>query len=326
MKLILVCIALATLVLATEDAEILREWQSFKTKYSRVYSVVEEPARFEIFKSNYHLAQQRTTKGKAVHGVTKFSDLTVQEFKNYFLMPPTQMNVTRVPYNGNANLPTTFDWKSKGAVTPVKDQGQCGSCWDFSATETLESVCFLAGYPLTALSEAQTLDCDEDDEGCNGGYPSTAFDYMVSAGGLESEASYPYTAEDGTCKFDKSKIVCPISSWKYVTTTYDENAMQNFCYANSPLSVCVDAETWQTYQSGVITPADDCGTVLDHCVQVTGWDVVTGINAWTVRNSWGMDWGVNGYIYVQIGSDVCAIADLVTVPCVKSKSNGQLVC
>jgi len=270
------------------------------------------------------------SQGKTVHAINKFSDLTVEEFKNLYLMPPTKYqnivrNSTASKYVAPEAVPTSFDWASKNAITPVKDQGQCGSFWDSSATETLESVCFLAGNPLTKLSEQQTVDCDHNDDGCNGGYPYTAYEYMISAGGVETEADYPYTAEDGSCHFDKKKVACVVDSWKYVTQSKDESAMQAYAYANSPLSVCVDAETWQTYSSGVVTRDSDCGNDIDHCVQITGWDVKSSVNAWHVRNSWGSDWGENGYIWVEIGYDVCSIAEIVTVPCVKSKA-GKLVC
>jgi len=305
------------------------EWDKFKTKYGKLYASAEENVRFNIFKQNFIKAKRMSARDPhATYGVTKFSDLTSEEFKSIYLMNVTRpfvaaptAKVTPVP-----NLPTSFDWSSKGAVTPVKNQGQCGSCWDFSATETIESVCYLAGYPLTALSEQQIVDCDTTDSGCNGGWPYNAYQYVISAGGLETESDYPYTAKDGTCNFDSSKVECKVQSWKYVTQSQDENAMQNFLYTNSPLSVCVDAEIWQSYTGGVITPSSNCGDSIDHCVQVTGWSVQQGINAWNVRNSWGTDWGEGGYIYVQIGSDVCAIAEVVTVPCVSSQSTGQLVC
>jgi len=305
------------------------EWDNYKSKYGKVYATAnEEGNRFQIFKENFKRSQKMTARDThATFGVTKFSDLTPAEFKAIYLMnvtrPAVAAPLAKVPRN--PKLPATFDWSSKGALTPVKDQGQCGSCWDFSATETIESVCFLAGYPLTQLSEQQILDCDSSDYGCNGGWPYNAYQYVIGAGGIETEADYPYTAQDGTCNFNSADIECTVASWKYVTQSQDENAMQNFCYSNSPLSVCVDAEIWQTYTGGVITPSSGCGNSIDHCVQITGWTQMGGVNAWTVRNSWGADWGMSGFIYVQIGSDICSIAEVVTVPCVVNKG-GQTVC
>jgi C1A family cysteine protease len=325
-----VAILLLALIAFASALNFRSEWDNFKSKYGRVYaSTQEEGNRFSIFKQNLRKAQRMNARDPhARFGVTKFSDLTVDEFKSIFLMnvsrPAVDAPIARAPKN--VQLPTSFDWSSKGALTPVKDQGQCGSCWDFSATETIESVCFLAGYPLTQLSEQQILDCDSSDYGCNGGWPYNAYQYVIGAGGLETEADYPYTAQDGSCEFNSQDIECPITSWKYVTQSQDENAMQSFLYSNSPMSVCVDAEIWQTYTGGVITPSSNCGNSIDHCVQITGWQQMQGLNVWNVRNSWGADWGENGYIYVQIGSDVCSIAEVVTVPCVVSKANGQTVC
>jgi len=256
--------------------------------------------------------------GTAVHGVTKFSDLTTQEFKDQYLMKVertyVKAPVANITYQ---QLPATFDWNNKGGVvTPVKNQGQCGSCWDFSATETIESVWAQAGNGLQVLSEQQTVDCDTTDQGCNGGWPYDAYQYVISAGGVESESSYPYTAEDGTCAFNAANVVAKISSWQYVTQSQDEAAMQQFLYSNSPISICVDASTWSSYNGGVITTSSGCGDSLDHCVQATGWSQQSGMTVWNVRNSWGTDWGNSGYIWVQLGSDVCGIAEVVTSPSV----------
>jgi len=208
----------------------------------------------------------------------------------------------------------SFDWNSKGAITPVKNQGQCGSCWAFSATETIESYWFLAGNTLTALSPEQIVDCDTsgEDEGCNGGWPYGAYAYVMSAGGLDSEAAYPYSAEEGNsgnCNFSTAAIVAKISNWQYVTQSEDENAMFSWINGNGPLSICVDASSWSSYTGGVV---QSCTQNLDHCVQMTGYQSVQGIDAWNVRNSWGSDWGNNGYIWLARGNDTCGCAQVVT--------------
>jgi len=214
-------------------------------------------------------------------------------------------------------MPTSFDWSSKGVVSAVKNQEQCGSCWAFSATECIESVYALAKKSKAAdvLGPQQIVDCDTagQDQGCNGGYPYGAFEYIISAGGQETEAAYPYTAQDGTCQFNAKDIKDTISNWAYVTQSSDEKAMQAYVYSTSPISVCVDgADVWQDYTGGVVTPSSGCGTTLDHAVQITGWQVQNNTNVWNVRNSWGADWGEAGYIWLQIGGDVCGVADLVT--------------
>jgi len=256
-------------------------------------------------------------------------DLTPEEFKKMYLMK--DLDLSQLPEKGvweqeskakqlgrTGAYPTTFDWSSKGMITPVKNQEQCGSCWAFSATETIESVYAVkhGKSSLNVLAPQQIVDCDTqgEDQGCDGGYPYGAYEYIIQAGGQEGESDYPYTGEDGTCQFNAADIEDKISNWKYVTQSSDEKVMQAFVYTSSPISVCVDAEIWQTYQGGVITTDSGCGNSLDHCVQITGWLTENSTACWNVRNSWGADWGENGYIWVERGADVCGIADLVTVP------------
>jgi C1A family cysteine protease len=292
----------------------------------------QERQRFGVFKTNFDAAASKNSAdAHATWGVTQFMDMTPEEFKSEVLMTkfsplefPNQHNVMNTSKFRGVGVPTSYDWGSKGVLTPVKNQGQCGSCWDFSATETYESVCALAGYPLTKLSEQQIVDCDSGDYGCSGGWPYGAYKYIMSAGGLDTEADYPYQASNGNCQADSSKFYkCPLATWQYVTESQDENTMQSFLYSNSPLSVCVDASSWQYYTGGVLM-ASNCGTQLDHCVQATGWSVQNGVVAWNVRNSWGASWGNNGYIYLQFGQNTCGVAQVVTVPCVTSTSGNQV--
>jgi len=134
-------------------------------------------------------------------------------------------------------------------------------------------------------------------------------DYVIKQGGQDTLDSYPYTAVDGTCKFKAASVGAKIASWAYATQNYDETAMQNTLYSKGPLSICVDASSWQYYKSGVI---QTCGQQVDHCVQLTGYSTVSGIAAWNVRNSWGTTWGDKGYVYVARGKNVCDIASCVT--------------
>jgi len=317
MKIVLLLALAFAFVVA--DSIRIQQFSDFKVKFNKNYATKEEhDRRFEIFKQNVQEAEERTRKDRhATFGVTKFSDLTKAEFKNKYLMKVGKPDFPHAPVANISvkALPTSFDWRDKsGIVSPVKDQGQCGSCWDFSATETVESVWARGGKTLVPLSTQQVVDCDTTDDGCDGGWPYNAYQYIISAGGQDSEKSYPYTAQDGTCSFNSANIAAKISGWQYVTQSQDETAMMNFLYTNSPLSVCVDAETWSSYTGGVITPSSNCGNSIDHCVQITGWSTVNGVQAWHVRNSWGTSWGNSGFIYVQIGSDVCSIAEVVTVP------------
>jgi len=163
------------------------------------------------------------------------------------------------------------------------------------------------------LSPQQIVDCDDSDMGCNGGNPPTAYEYIIEAGGLEPISDYPYTAEDGTCNFQKSDVVTTISNWQYATSWYSESELQQNLVSWGPLSVCVDAANWQDYQSGVMT-WEQCAwvNILDHCVQLVGYDSTASTPYWIVRNSWNTDWGIAGYIYLEMGSDTCGITHEAT--------------
>jgi len=295
----------------------LKLWEDFKIKYNKEYPTQKEhDYRYKVFQSSMERSKMLQEKQPlATFGVTQFSDLTPEEFRERYLIktPLVKPEAPVAPDLPLVDLPAEFDWNDKpGVVTPVKNQGQCGSCWAFSATEALESIWALAGHTLTKLSPQQIVDCDNTCYGCNGGWPYLAYEYIKNTGGLESEAAYPYVAYDENCAFNNQKVVAKVTGWQYVTQNQNETQMQNYIYSKSPISVCVDAQIWQTYTGGVISSG--CGTSIDHCVDVTGWKVVNGIPVWNVRNSWGTSWGYSGYLYVKIGGDVCAIAQVVTVP------------
>jgi hypothetical protein len=297
----------------------MKSFLNFCNAYGKSYNDIEFGKRFQIFSDNLKIAAQHQAKNpKARFGVTKFSDLSPEEFRSFYLMP-VELHKNRPPKNPakvqkplpTVALPDSFDWNDKGAISPVKDQQQCGSCWAFSATETTESYHFIDHGNLPILSPQQIVDCDTDSYGCNGGWTEHAFNYVISAGGLDTESSYPYTAQDGTCNYQPSNSGASIKSWAYVTQSDDENAMQQSLYTTGPASVCVDASSWSSYQGGVLT---DCGDSVDHCVQLTGWSTQSGTAAWNVRNSWNTNWGVNGYIYLARGGNTCDIgSDVITL-------------
>jgi len=219
-----------------------------------------------------------------------------------------------------------IDWRDKGAVTAVKDQGQCGSCWAFSATEQIESADFMAGRPLQVLSPQQIVSCDKGgswgDSGCDGGFTEGAFEYVAGVAGIETEANYPYksgtTGTDGQCKYDASKVAVSIKGYTYAVppctsgscTKQDETGLLNQI-ATSPISICVNAEPWQFYSSGVMKGKSCSGAYADqdHCVQLVGYDQNTTPSYWIVRNSWNTDWGYSGYIRLEIGTNCCGVAD-----------------
>jgi len=304
------------LVFAFDDQTLFTAW---KAQYNKLYSTSEEEAaRFETFKLSIDRVQARNAKsGSATFGLTKYADMTPEEFKSTLLgyIRPAERSDVGVLSPRNIDVPQTLDWRNQNMVTPVKNQEQCGSCWAFSVTENIESMyCMKNQIDCTTfppLSPQEIVDCDTVDQGCNGGDPPTAYQFIMTEGGLEDDSDYPYTAQDGTCNFQASLVKVTITNWQYATQNSDETTMQSNLVSWGPLSICVDAEPWQDYTSGVLM-ASDCSNQLDHCVQLVGYDMTQSTPFWIVRNSWGSDWGENGYIRLQYGQDTCGCADEAT--------------
>ncbi len=274
-------------------------------------SMTEEVNRFEIFVNNLKVidernAAEKTAGGSAVHGINKFADLTQAEFEARFLRSNVSFRTKKAPVAEVAPVTATSskDWTGV-YTTPVKDQGYCGSCWAFSATEQIESdyIRVTGGYQV--LSPEQITQCDKTSYGCDGGWTERAYSYVARAGGIETEATYPYTSyygKTGTCSADSSKFVVSIDGYY---TINGETNMANYVLGTGPLSICVDASNWSSYSGGVLKV---CGNSVNHCVQAVGVDTSS---AWKVRNSWGTSWGEAGYIYLAYGQNTC---DLTSDP------------
>jgi len=316
---IIILLTLVTLSLCRYSTT--EDFFQFLRKYNKTYSPEELPTRFEIFKEAKREVHRLNEEARASgldtkFGMTKFADMTKEEFQGKMMGYKKTSNDKphAAKFHIGAPLPAALDWrKTKGVVTPVKNQEQCGSCWAFSATEGVESAWFLAKHKELVLSPQQIVSCDQTDSGCDGGDLPTAFQYVKGAG-METDAVYPYTSgggDTGTCHYKSQDVVAHISGFQYATTTGNETQMQVAMVTHGPLSICVDASTWQYYQGGVITHS--CGDSLDHCVQIVGWNVYTGnIPYWIIRNSWGADWGLQGYLWVERNKDECGVSDEAT--------------
>jgi len=269
---------------------------------------------------------------QGVYGITKFSDMSTEEFKSVMLTyrPSKHENISLLDVSSEKlNNPVYLDWRNNQKITPVKDQGQCGSCWAFSATEAIESAWMLAGHPTAVLAPQQMVSCDTLDHGCQNGFPGNAFHYIASAGGQVPESAFPYHSGNGnagTCTVNLKSVVAklnPTNPWKAVINFCGggtcasqpelpnmENALQS-----GPMSVCLNAGPFQDYVGGILSANCDASwTALDHCVQLVGYNNAPPSPYWIVRNSWGLNWGYAGYVYIIKGKNMCGIADEVMVP------------
>ncbi|KAJ9674834.1 hypothetical protein PVL29_024016 [Vitis rotundifolia] len=308
-----------------------RHFERFKARFQKTYATPEEhDYRFNVFKANLRLAKRhQLLDPSAVHGVTQFSDLTPAEFRRDYLgLKPLRFpaDAQQAPILPTDNLPTDFDWRENGAVTPVKNQGNCGSCWSFSTIGALEGAHFLATGNLESLSEQQLVDCDREcdpeeydacDDGCNGGLMNNAFEYILKTGGVEREKDYPYTGRDRSpCKFNESKIVASVSNFSIVSI--DEDQIAANLVKNGPLAVGINAVFMQTYTAGVSCPYL-CSGELDHGVLLVGYGSA-GYSPirfkekpyWILKNSWSKYWGEHGYYRICRGQNMCGVDSMVS--------------
>ncbi|KAM0048910.1 putative fruit bromelain [Helianthus debilis subsp. tardiflorus] len=268
-------------------------------------------------------AEKEIEGGKSYRlGVNAFTDLTSEEFRasrNGFKVS-SHPRATGFRYENLTAVPSSMDWRQKGAVTPVKDQGQCGCCWAFSAVAATEGINQLSTGKLISLSEQELVDCDTsgEDQGCNGGLMDDAFKFIIQNKGLTTETNYPYEGIDGTCSTTKeSSHAATITGYEDVPTNSEAALLK--AVAMQPVSVAIDASgsDFQSYTSGVFT--GECGTQLDHGVTVVGYGTTDdGTKFWLVKNSWGTTWGEEGYIRMQrdVASEngLCGIAMMASYP------------
>ncbi|XP_013369512.1 PREDICTED: cathepsin F [Chinchilla lanigera] len=293
--------------------KIVSVFKDFVATYNRTYESKEEAQwRLSIFTRNMVLAQkiQALDRGTAQYGVTKFSDLTEEEFRTIYLNPLLQEKSGKKMRPAKAvgdPAPPEWDWRKKGAVTKVKNQGMCGSCWAFSVTGNVEGQWFLNRGTLLSLSEQELLDCDKVDKACMGGLPSNAYSAIKSLGGLETEDDYSYQGHMEACSFSAKKAKVYIND--SVELSKNEQKLAAWLAVKGPISVAINAFGMQFYRHGIAHPLRPlCSPwFIDHAVLVVGYGNRSDVPFWAIKNSWGTDWGEEGYYYLHRGSRSCGV-------------------
>ncbi|XP_057949704.1 zingipain-2-like [Malania oleifera] len=291
------------------EEEVMGIYERWLADHRKTYNGLgEKQERFQIFKDNLRFIEEHNALNRSYKvGLNRFADLTNEEFRSMYLggnymrsfAKSRGSSSSRYAFRAGDELPESVDWRAKGAVNPVKDQGQCGSCWAFSTIAAVEGINQIVTGKLVSLSEQELVDCDTlYNSGCNGGVMDYAFEFIIGNGGINTEQNYPYTAADGSC--DESLMrakAASIDGFEDVPP-FDEKSLKK-AVANQPVSVAINAggRAFQLYDSGVFT--GECGTELDHGVAAVGYGTENGKDYWIVRNSWGAGWGETGYIRMQ---------------------------
>jgi cathepsin L len=303
---------------ATEE----RSFVQWMRNSNNLYSGDEYQLRLGIWLANKRQVQAHNAadKGFTVQ-MNKFAALTPSEYKQLLghrNMLSSQKDIPVKVANSNA---ADVDWRTKGIVNAIKDQGQCGSCWAFSVVQAMESQYALKKSTLPSLSEQNLVDCVTTCYGCDGGDEYLAYDYVLSkqGGKWETEKDYPYTAKTQTCKFDSSKAGYQFSSYfrPTSTSTRSESELASGCATYGVVSIAIDASNWsfQLYSGGIYDESSCSSTDLDHAVGLVGYGTESSKDYWIVRNSWGTDWGESGYIrMIRNKKNQCGVASDTIIP------------
>jgi len=314
---------LITLFLAVAFATSESEYQAAFTKWmhdnTKSYAASEFQTRYVQFKSNFDFVNTWDAEAKGFEvALNKFADLSLEEFsKTYLGVKYDASKHTRTVASSLPAPPAAIDWRTSGYVTPIKDQGQCGSCWSFSTTGSTEGANFKKTQKLVSFSEQELVDCSASfgNQGCDGGLMDSAFKYII-ANGIVAEEAYPYTAQDGTCNLSGKTKVGTVSAYTDVTSG-SESDLVAAIGSIGPISVAIDAShsSFQLYSSGVYYESQCSTSALDHGVLAVGYGANGNKDFYIVKNSWGTVWGTQGYINMARNRDNnCGIATMASYP------------
>jgi len=296
----------------------------YMSAYNKMYTPEEMMNRAQIFADNLRVIEETNAQNLSYTlGVNEFTDLTWEEFSSRYLMAPQHCSATQGNYQAKGvdpNPDPAIDWRTKNIVTPVKNQGSCGSCWAFGTTGAVEAHWALWSGKLLALSEQQLVDCAGafGNMGCRGGLPSQAFEYIKAAGGIELGTDYKYTGRDGSCHFQKEKVAAKVTGEVNITEGA-ENDLFDAITNKGPVAIAFQvAGDFQSYRSGVYDSTRCRSGPMDvnHAVLAVGYntDAASGKPYWIVKNSWGTSFGIGGYFYMVRNKNMCGIATCASFP------------
>eukprot|EP00899_Mesostigma_viride_P016771 jgi/Mesvir1/25095/Mv21559-RA.1 len=306
------------------------DFETFTATFGKTYlSAEEREYRNSVFLANSRMIEEHNARGTSGYtlAVNQFADLTWEEFSQHMLGAEGQ----DCSATGNEpaeisleELPEHRDWRKKGIVSPVKNQAHCGSCWTFSTTGALEAAYAQLTGKIVSLSEQQLVDCagDFNNHGCSGGLPSQAFEYIKYAGGLELESDYEYEAKDDVCRFNRSAAKVRVKDVVNITQGNEHQLMRAVGLVR-PVSVAFDVvQDFRFYKEGVYSSAD-CGnqsSTVNHAVLAVGYGVTEDkVPYWIIKNSWGDQWGMEGYFQMEMGRNMCGIAMCASYPVLHKK-------
>ena len=311
--LITAVLFLSTVSYGKPQGDSWRQFETFQQKFGRNYQTLDElEHRFNIFQTNYIniVSHNLDNRQNFTMGINQFTDLTPDEFRKKFISGlgssphgiVGSYGCKSFSSSASSSLPVSVDWRQNGAVTSVKDQGQCGSCWAFSSTGAVEGAWAIAKGQLIDLSEQELVDCatgiSYGSNGCNGGQMDGGFKYVIEHGQCLL-SNYPYTSgvseKGGACQ--KCSVVVDLSSCSDVKA--NDQISLKVAVAQQPIAIAIEADTryFQSYSSGVLDAAT-CGTNLDHGVLIVGYGTENDQNYWLVKNSWSDTWGEQGYVKI----------------------------
>jgi C1A family cysteine protease len=303
-------------------------WEEFKAKYGKVYNGADHEAEHrQVYEANMAANEAHNAQGLSwTQGENQFTDLTQEQYRvaaglgwKPFEEVAGAMPILSTHTHAGEELADSVDWTTKGAVTPIKDQGQCGSCWSFGTTGGIEGSWQIATGSLKSLSEQQLVDCSKfPNMGCSGGNPQIAVGFETKHN-VCSEETYPYTATKGSCKGDTSCTAAIPSGGVtgYNSVTSNKNSMMS-AVQQQPVTIAIEADqsSFQHYTGGVLSSG--CGTQLDHAVLAVGYGTDSGNDYWLVKNSWGTSWGDAGYIKIGSATNQCGVLNQAGYPSVSA--------